>query len=148
MEFTTILYSSIIWFHSRLLRPNRRVYTNMIGNLYVKTFETAKRIFLRELDFLYKLKYYLSRRIVDVSKLERGTPIDLGHLTGASPDPQGFEQLFQWRTSMPKNLIPDTEFHTKCLCESRLEYGITISNSICTRVIVGISPRWNGFSVG
>jgi hypothetical protein len=74
-----------------------------------------------ELDFnknlvdLFKLKYYLSRRIMDISKLERGAPIDLNYLTGASPDPHGFERLFQWLGSDQRELDPtelDVEFHT------------------------------------
>jgi len=74
-----------------------------------------------ELDFnknsvdLFKLKYYLSRRIVEFRKLEFGAPIELKALTGASPDPKGFERLFQWLGSDQRELDPtelDREFHT------------------------------------
>lgn len=74
-----------------------------------------------ELDFnkncvdLYKLKYYLSRRIMEINKLERGAPIDLEALTSASPDPTGFERLFQWLGGDQRELDPtelDVEFHT------------------------------------
>ena len=75
----------------------------------------------RELDFskncvdLFKLKYYLSRRIMDISKLERGAPIGFEALTSASPEPQGFEQLWQWLGSDQRELDPkelNKEFHT------------------------------------
>jgi Bacterial PH domain len=62
-----------------------------------------------------KLKYYLSRRIMDIHKLDRGAPIDLEGLTSASPDPKGFERLFQWLGSDQRELDPnelDVEFHT------------------------------------
>jgi hypothetical protein len=71
--------------------------------------------FNKNLVDLFKLKYYLSRRIMDISKLERGAPIDLDHLTGASPDPKGFERLFQWLGSDQREIDPtelDVEFHT------------------------------------
>ncbi len=64
---------------------------------------------------LYKLKYYLSRRIIEISKLERGAPIGLESLTSASPDPHGFERLFQWLGGDQRELDPtelDVEFHT------------------------------------
>ena len=74
-----------------------------------------------ELDFnknlvdLMALKYYLTRRIMEISKLERGAPIGLEALTSASPDPKGFERLFQWLGSDQRELDPtelDVEFHT------------------------------------
>jgi Bacterial PH domain len=74
-----------------------------------------------ELDFnknlvdIYKLKYFLSRRIIEINKLEQGAPIDLQALTFQSPDPQGFERLFQWLGSDQRELDPtelDREFHT------------------------------------
>jgi len=74
-----------------------------------------------ELDFnkncvdLFALKYYLTRRIMEISKLERGAPIDLQPLTNASPDPKGFERLFQWLGSDQREIDPtelDVEFHT------------------------------------
>lgn len=74
-----------------------------------------------ELDFnkncvdLYKLKYYLSRRIIDTSDLQVGAPIGLDKLTSASPDPKGFERLFQWLGGDQRELDPtelNTEFHT------------------------------------
>lgn len=64
---------------------------------------------------LYKLKYYLSRRILDITNLERGAPIGLEALTSASPDPKGFERLFQWLGGDQRELDPtelDVEFHT------------------------------------
>lgn len=75
----------------------------------------------RELDFnknavdLFKLKYYLSRRIIESEKDQRGAPIQLQALTTQSPDPQGFERLFQWLGSDQRELDPmelDQEFHT------------------------------------
>jgi len=74
-----------------------------------------------ELDFsercvdIFKLKYYLSRRIIDISKLERGAPIPMNALTEAQPDPQGFERLAQWLGGDQRELDPtelDNEFHT------------------------------------
>lgn len=52
---------------------------------------------------------------MDINKLERGAPIELTALTGASPDPKGFERLFQWLGSDQRELDPtelDVEFHT------------------------------------
>lgn len=52
---------------------------------------------------------------MDINKLERGAPIGLDALTSASPDPQGFERLFQWLGSDQRELDPtelDVEFHT------------------------------------
>ena len=75
-----------------------------------------------ELDFnkncvdLFQLKYYLSRRILmEIDPSERGAPIDLKPLTNASPDPEGFERLFQWLGGDQRELDPtelDEEFHT------------------------------------
>lgn len=81
-----------------------------------------------ELDFnkncvnLMALKYYLTRRIMDISHLERGAPIGLDALTFASPDPKGFERLFQWLGSDQREIDPaelDAEFHhgTKILLD-------------------------------
>ncbi len=75
-----------------------------------------------ELDFnkncvdLFKIKYYLSRRIIDKGALEFGAPIGLEALTGASPDPKGFERLFQWLGGDQRELDAselNEEFHTK-----------------------------------
>ena len=52
---------------------------------------------------------------MDINKLEHGAPIGLDALTSASPDPQGFERLFQWLGSDQRELDPtelDVEFHT------------------------------------
>jgi hypothetical protein len=52
---------------------------------------------------------------MDINKLEQGAPIGLEALTSASPDPQGFERLFQWLGSDQRELDPaelDQEFHT------------------------------------
>jgi hypothetical protein len=74
-----------------------------------------------ELDFnkncvdLFKLKYYLSRRIMDIGNLELGAPIPMDSLTESMPDPKGFERLFQWLGSDQRELDPaelDLEFHT------------------------------------
>jgi Bacterial PH domain len=81
----------------------------------------SSTLFLRELDFnkncvdLFKIKYYLSRRIMEVSKLERGAPVPLNALTHAQPDPKGFERLAQWLGENQRELDPtelSTEFHT------------------------------------
>ena len=64
---------------------------------------------------IYKLKYYLSRRIMDIKAEDRGAPIDLNAITSASPDPKGFERLFQWLGGDQRELDPkelDKEFHT------------------------------------
>ena len=77
--------------------------------------------FHSELDFnknlvdLFQLKYYLTRRIMEISKLERGAPIDLVALTSQSPDPKGFEFLFQWLGGDQRELDPDEldrQFHS------------------------------------
>jgi len=74
-----------------------------------------------ELDFnkksvdLFKLKHYLSRRIMEGRKLEFGAPLGLDALTTQSSDPHGFERLFQWLGSDQRELDPaelDLEFHT------------------------------------
>ena len=52
---------------------------------------------------------------MEIHKLERGAPIDLDALTSQSPDPKGFERLFQWLGSDQRELDPtelDVEFHT------------------------------------
>jgi Bacterial PH domain len=110
-------------------------------------------IICSELDFnknlvdLYKLKYYLSRRIMDISKLERGAPIDWVHLTGASPDPKGFERLFQWLGSDQRELDPtelDLEFHTntrillddeKCLMAFKGGRDITLFTNLRVMIL-------------
>jgi len=64
---------------------------------------------------IFKLKHYLSRRILEVNTLEHGAPIDLESITESSPDPKGFERLFQWLGGDQRELDPDelnTEFHT------------------------------------
>jgi len=74
-----------------------------------------------ELDFnknsvdLFKLKYYLSRRILEGRKLNFGAPIGLDALTTQSPEPKGFERLAQWLGNDQRELDPeelDVEFHT------------------------------------
>lgn len=74
-----------------------------------------------ELDFnkdavdIFRLKYFLSRRILEVKTLEHGAPIDLESVTAQTPDPKGFERLFQWLGGDQRELDPtelDTEFHT------------------------------------
>jgi len=81
-----------------------------------------------ELDFnknavdIYKLKLYLSQRIMKGSKIAPGAPIDVEALTVASPDPKGFERLFQWLGGDQRELDPnelDAEFHnnTKILLD-------------------------------
>lgn len=106
-----------------------------------------------ELDFnknlvdLYKLKYYLSRRIMDINKMERGAPIDLVALTGASPTPQGFERLFQWLGGDQSELDPrelDLEFHTntqillddeKCLMAFKAGRDVSIFTNLRVMII-------------
>jgi Bacterial PH domain len=64
---------------------------------------------------LFKLKYYLSRRIIDKGHLDFGAPIGLEALTGASPDPKGFERLFQWLGGDQRELDAselNEEFHS------------------------------------
>lgn len=64
---------------------------------------------------LFKLKYYLSRRILEGRKLDHGAPIGLEALTSQSPDPEGLERLFQWLGNDQRELDPeelDVEFHT------------------------------------
>ena len=74
-----------------------------------------------ELDFnknlvdVYKLKHYLSLRVLKNSSLVPGAPIDLDALTSQSPDPKGFERLFQWLGGDQRELDPqelDTQFHS------------------------------------
>lgn len=93
------------------------------------------------------LKYYLSRRIMDIYKLERGAQIDLQHLTGASPDPQGFERLFQWLGGDQRELDPrelDIEFHTntkillddeKCLMAFKAGRDVTLFTNLRVMVL-------------
>ena len=64
---------------------------------------------------IFKIKYYLSRRIIDISNLERGAPVPMDALTEAQPDPHGFERLVEWLVGDQRELDPtelDTEFHT------------------------------------
>ena len=52
---------------------------------------------------------------MEIHLLERGAPIDLEALTSLSPDPKGFERLFQWLGGDQRELDPnelDVEFHT------------------------------------
>ena len=100
-----------------------------------------------ELDFnkncvdLFKLKYYLSRRIIDINKLERGAPVPMESLTGATPDPQGFERLFQWLGSDQRELDPaelDLEFHTntKILLDDEKILVSFYANFTCRRLSI------------
>ena len=106
-----------------------------------------------ELDFnknlvdLFKLKYYLSRRILNINKMERGAPIDLVALTSASPNPQGFERLFQWLGGDQRELDPnelDQEFHTntkillddeKCLMAFKAGRDVSIFTNLRVMII-------------
>jgi hypothetical protein len=92
------------------------VSTNFSSNIFQTTLSLYS-----ELDFnkncvdLFKLKHYLSMRIMDISKLERGAPISMDALTYAQPDPKGFERLAQWLGENQRELDPkelNTEFHT------------------------------------
>ena len=114
-----------------------------------------------ELDFnkncvdLYKLKYYLSRRIIDMSNLKNGAPIGLEALTSASPDPKGFERLFQWLGGDQRELDPtelDTEFQTntkilldeeKVLMAFKAGRDVTLFTNIriMTIDVQGLAPR-------
>ena len=52
---------------------------------------------------------------MDIKAEDRGAPIDLNAITSASPDPKGFERLFQWLGGDQRELDPkelDKEFHT------------------------------------
>ena len=52
---------------------------------------------------------------MEISKFERGAPVGLDALTTQSPDPKGFERLFQWLGSDQREIDPtelDVEFHT------------------------------------
>jgi len=96
---------------------------------------------------LFKLKFYLSRRIMEISKLERGAPIDLVAMTGVSPDPKGFERLFQWLGSDQREIDPnelDQEFHTntkillddeKCLMAFKAGRDVSIFTNLRVMVI-------------
>jgi hypothetical protein len=89
-----------------------------------------------------KLKYYLSRRIMEIHKLDRGAPIDMTALTSASPDPEGFERLFQWLGGDQRELDPtelDLEFHTnfqillddeKCLMAFKAGRDVTLFTNL------------------
>jgi hypothetical protein len=109
---------------------------------------SIQRFLCSELDFnkncvnLYVLKYYLSRRIMEIHKLDRGAPIDLEGLTSASPDPKGFERLFQWLGGDQRELDPhelDVELHTtaqillddeKCLMAFKAGRDVTIFTNL------------------
>lgn len=93
-----------------------------------------------ELDFnknvvdIHKLKYYLSRRIMEIHLLERGAPINLESLTSQSPDPKGFERLFQWLGGDQRELDPnelDVEFHNniKILLDDEKCMMVSLSSS-------------------
>jgi len=106
-----------------------------------------------ELDFnkdlvdLFQLKYYLSRRIMEFNKLELGAPIDLTPMTNASPDPKGFERLFQWLGSDQREIDPtelDQELHTntkilldteKCLMAFKSGRDVSIFTNIRVMII-------------
>jgi len=64
---------------------------------------------------ILKLKYYLSRRIVDINKLERGAPVPMDALTGDAPTSSTTAQLFQWLSNDQRELDPtelNKEFHS------------------------------------
>jgi len=74
-----------------------------------------------ELDFnknavnIFVLKYYLSRRLMDIKKEDRGAPIDLKAVTFNVPSPTGFQKLFEWLGDDQREIDPaelDTELHT------------------------------------
>lgn len=74
-----------------------------------------------ELDFstrcvdIFKLKYYLSRRIIEISRLERGAPVPTDFLTGNAPDSGAVRRLFEWLGNDQRELNPSElnhEFHT------------------------------------
>jgi hypothetical protein len=74
-----------------------------------------------ELDFnkntvdMNVLNYYLSRRILLLSKMGVGAPIPLDDLTNEFERPSGFERLFQWLGGDQRELDPkaiDQELHT------------------------------------
>ena len=83
---------------------------------------------------------------MDINKMERGAPIDLVALTGASPDPQGFERLFQWLGGDQRELDPtelDMQFHTspkillddeKCLMAFKAGRDVSLFTNL--RVII------------
>jgi len=73
-----------------------------------------------ELDFstacvdIFQLKYYLSKRIVEINKLERGELVP-AFLTGDAPSSGAIERLFQWLGDDQRELDPtelNTEFHS------------------------------------
>lgn len=79
---------------------------------------------------------------MEINKLERGAPIGLEALTSASPDPKGFERLFQWLGGDQRELDPtelDVEFHTntrillddeKCLMAFKAGRDVTLFTTI------------------
>jgi hypothetical protein len=83
---------------------------------------------------------------MEISKLELGAPIDLVALTSASPDPKGFERLFQWLGGDQRELDPnelDHEFHTntkillddeKCLMAFKAGRDVSLFTNL--RVII------------
>jgi hypothetical protein len=59
-----------------------------------------------------KLKYYLSKRIIDIGKLERGAPLSMDALT---EDPNVFGKLARWFSDDQRELDPtalNKEFHS------------------------------------
>lgn len=77
--------------------------------------------FTSELDFNKKLvdltaiNYYLSRRLLLLSRTDPGAPIPMEKLTGQFAKPTGFERLFQWLGGDQRELDPaeiDKELHT------------------------------------
>jgi hypothetical protein len=109
---------------------------------YLATHTTSELDFNKNCVDMTKLKYYLSRRIMEIHKLDRGAPIDLEALTSASPDPQGFERLFQWLGGDQRELDPnelDVEFHTnmrillddeKCLMAFKAGRDVTLFTNL------------------
>jgi hypothetical protein len=61
------------------------------------------------------LNYYLSRRLLLLSKMDPGAPIPLEAVTEQFERPSGFERLFQWLGGDQRELDPeaiDKELHT------------------------------------
>lgn len=83
---------------------------------------------------------------MESGKDQRGAPIHLQALTSQSPDPQGFERLFQWLGSDQRELDPtelDDEFHTNTkillddeTCLMAFKAGRDVSLFTTLRVII------------
>jgi hypothetical protein len=82
-------------------------YTNLTNKPF------SFHLFHSELDFnknlvdLTKLKYYLSKRILEINKMEHGAPIPMEKLTNQFDRPEGFERLFQWLGGDQREIDPD-----------------------------------------